>query len=118
MELQSISETIRGPMPGTVEQTPDGTLTRAKRGYRKRIVLLGTIVVAAVASAAFTLFAAIQSLLLLFNDPGASVVVQAAAAIAAVAATAGAAMIAFDELKSARADKKRWFKRGGSMLSC
>lgn len=105
-------------MPGTTQEAPGVALLRAKRGYRKRIVLLGTIVIAAVASALFTLFAAVQSLRLMLAEPDASIILQAVAAIAAVAATVGAAMIAISELKSARAGKSRWYKHGGSMLSC
>lgn len=107
------------PMPGIAGDSPAASLRRARGGYRKRIALLATIVIAAVASATFTLFAAIQSMKLVIASPDASIVVQALAALAALAATIGAASIAVSELKAARADKSRWFKRGGGgMISC
>ena len=117
MDIETTNDFTR-VMPGIIQENPGVTLLRAKRGYRKRIALLGTIVIAAIASAMFTLFAAVQSVRLVWAEPDASIVLQAIAALAAVAATVGAAMIAISELKSARAGKSRWYKHGSSMLSC
>ena len=104
-------------MPGTADNDPAASLLLAKRGYGKRVALLATIAVGAIASAIFTLFAAVQSLRVVLTAPDASAVAQTVAALLAVAATVCAAMIAVSELKIARADKSRWYKRDGGMYS-